>query len=259
MKRMLWYITIIAFSVLLGFILSNMRPRIIPTLLSVDTEYAWIGDGTSLGQIMLYVNDPDHGIAHEDHVIRMLLGDEKRARVLEVSVEDIEIGHQEHYLQETYFRLLITFKLPHLPVDLIFDEGYVHLELFDRSEYGIAVGRITLFSPDPHEEVITWTSLEGFKKENHLRSRLKTIHVAYQGDITLLSRIDVGSQANTSFWIDDDLIVIAIDDAPYLLYAVPIKLMYTDGRTQIVSTFRFMTDYMILKESGPWIHHYELY
>ncbi len=259
MKHALFYISVIVLSILLGFILSRMRPSRIPHLLIVDTEYAWVGDGTSYGQVMFFVNDLDHGIADEDHYMRVLLGDEKREKIIEVSLYRVEVGHVENYLGENYHRILVTFKLPHVSMDMIFDQAYLHLECFDQDEYQLLLGRVSIFTPDVHEHVISWTSLEGFKQAYDLRSRLYEIRVRMDGDIPEIHTIDVGSQGLTSFHREGDWLIITIGRAPYLLYDVPIILSFQDGRRHIIASFRYITDYVILKESGPWIHTYELH
>lgn len=259
MKRILFYLTVVVFSILLGYILSMMRPKMIPKLLSVSTEYAWIADGKSYGTVMVYLNDLDHALTDETRYMRVLLGDEKKDKILEVSLYDFEIGHSESYLSEIYFRMLYTFNLPELSEDIIFDNAYLHLELMHQEPLSIYIGRITLFSAHHHEDLITWTSLEGFKKPNNLRSRLTEIHVTIEGDGSTLASVHVGTQAETTFRIDGDHVMIHIGDAPYLLYDVPLVFTYLDGQRQVIHSFRYITDYMILKESGPWIHIYELH
>lgn len=259
MKRLLFYLSVVSFSILLGFILSMMKPKMIPKLLSVNTEYAWVGDGKSFGSIMLYINDLDHVLADENHYVRILIGDETKDNFLEVSLYDLELGHTEYYLSEVFSRLLYTISLPEISEDIIFDHAYLHLELMQQERLSIYLGRISLFSTHHHEDLITWTSLEGFKKPNDLRSRIAEIHVMIEGDGSTLTSIDIGTQANTTFRVDENMLIISVSDAPYLLYDVPLIFTDLDGRKQVIHSFRYITDYIILKESGPWIHTYELY
>jgi len=64
--------------------------------------------------------------------------------------------------------------------------------------------------------------------------------------------------ADINFSCNNQQLIISIDSAFYLLYDVPIIITCRDGTRQVIDNFRYIIDYVILKESGPMINVYTL-
>lgn len=256
MKRLFFYLSILLCAVLLGFILQSMKPDKVKKIITVDTEYSYLMGHDVLGSMMIYTNNLEHPLLKEENYMRILVKDHGSKSLIELSIYDVQKGHEEHYLKETFYRIIITFKVPELSQNWIFDDAYLICELKNQSEYELRLGRLSFYAPSHDLESLKWNSLEGRKQVGDLRSRLKTITLQIEGDCPSIEMISVGTTANTHFIYENGCLKIDIDHSPYLLYDVPIIIQFEDGSKQTISHFRFMTDYIILKESGPLINVY---
>jgi hypothetical protein len=258
MKRALFYLAVILMSVLLGLLLNNMEPKKVVKLLTVDTEYAYLMEKDAIGTIFFYLNQPQHKITSKEAISRVILHDQKKASLVELNLYMIEKGHEEIYLNESFTKYLLHFVLPRLSEDWVFEDAYVTIELSDQREYSIRLGRFTFFAKSSEEPYLDWTSLEGQKAKNDLRSRLKTIVITYAGSIKDIESIEIGSNVHLTYETLEKTLTIHIPNDSYVLSYVPVIILYTDGSKDTISHFLFFNDYVMLKESGPMINVYAL-
>lgn len=258
MKRIFLYISLLMLSAILGYIIFRMKPDQEKKVLTVDTEYAYVMKDDAIGTFMMYVSDETHDICNENRYMRMILEDKDKETKIELSLLDIEIGHEEYYLKEAYVKVFISFDIPIMTEDIVFDDAYLTLELTDQQNYEVRLGRVTFFKDAHDEQGLNWTSLSGIKQSNDLRSRIYEITVSCDGVTEEIEKIDVGSKHLTTFSFDQQNLIITIEDADYLLYDVPIVITFVNGERQVIANFRYIIDYVILKESGPMINVYTL-
>lgn len=258
MKRIFLYTSALIVSVALGYIILMMKPDLKKQLISVDTEYSYVMDSDMVGTFLCYTSDQKHPITDQANYMRIILYDQNDDTQIELSLNDVAIGHEEYYLKTSYFRLLITFDLPLMNQDFIIDDAYLRIELIDQASYDIRLGRVSFYYDRLGENSLNWTVLEGLKKANDLTSRIYEITVTYEGTTEDIDKIDVGTKGDVTFRFDHQQIIITIETKDYLLYDVPIIISYHDGGRQVIPNFRYMIDYVILKESGPMINVYTL-
>lgn len=258
MKRALFYISIILLALALGYTISEMKPKKINKLLSIDTEYSFLMDEGQLGTILFYVNDEKHAITDMSSYGRIILSDHLSSSKVELTLYDLEIGHNEVYLGESFKRIILTFMVPMLSNDWIFEDCYLTIETTLQESYEIRLGRLSFYQKSSDYPHMNWSSLDGRKPVNRLRSRLGIIEVSFEGVIPEIEDIEIGTKATLTWTIKEHILTITITDIDYLLYEVPIIITYRDGTKQTISHFRFMIDYIMLKESGPLINVYTL-
>jgi hypothetical protein len=258
MKKYLFVAIAIMILFTMGFLVSKMKPEERNLLLTVDTEYSFVMGENSKGTVMYYVTDIEHPLTKISQIMRVILYDQSNDQRLDVNVVDIEIGHEEVYLKERYYRIMITFDIPKLSHDMIFDDAYMTIELMDQLSFSMRLGRLSLYDHSTDEPYLNWTSLSGLKNEGDLRSRIGEIIVSYEGDCPTIDHIDIGTTADLNFTCNNKKLIISIGSAFYLLYDVPIIITYHDGTRQVIDNFRYIIDYVILKESGPMINVYTL-
>ena len=258
MKKYLFVAIAIMILFAMGFLVSTMKPEERNLLLTVDTEYSFVMGENSKGTVMYYVTDHDHPLTKMNQMMRVIIYDQSVDQRLDVNVVDLEIGHEEIYLKDRYYRIMITFDMPKLSHDMIFDDAYMTIELMDQLSFSMRLGRVSLLYKSADEPYLNWTSLSGLKKEGDLRSRLGEINVSYEGDCPVIDHIDIGTTADITFTCSNQQLIISIDSAFYLLYDVPIIITFHDGTRQVIDNFRYIIDYVILKESGPMINVYTL-
>lgn len=258
MKKAIIYLAIIILSTIIGFIISDMKPNRCIQLITVDTEYSFLMEENQTGNILFYTNDHDHDVTDMSQYARIILSDHENYSKIELSLFDVEVGHDEVYLGEIFHRVILTFMLPSLSADWIFEDAHLSIELMNQSEYELRLGRVSLFQKSYDEQKLTWHSIEGHKAMNQTISRLGEITVELDGDHFLIQDVLIGTFENISFRVEHDVLKITINHANYLLYETPIILVFSDGSRQTISHFRFMIDYVILKESGPLMNVYPL-
>ena len=258
MKRILFYLSVILFSVMLGFILERMKPKKVGKLLSIDTEYAYLMEKDAIGMISFYVNQTNHPVVSKDDITRMILRDQRNISLIELQLYMIEKGHEEVYLNEHFAKYALHFMMPSLSEDWVFEDAHLTIELLDQREYTIKLGRLTFFTPSMEESYLDWTSLEGKKAKNDLRSRLHTITITYAGEIKPIEKIMIGTKVDLMHEITLQLLTIHIPNDTFTLYHVPVIICYLDGSKDTLYPFPFFTDYHMLKESGPMINVYQL-
>lgn len=258
MKRLSFYIITVLLAIVLGYFLHNMRPKMIPKVITVDTEYSFLmGDG-EVGTLMFYVNDRNHALTKLSSYERIVIYDDSDHHMMELSLVTLSLGHEEIYLSERYFRVLMTFKLPFSNHDFRFNHAYISIDLIDEVHYDFRLGKV-FFLKTSHDDVLfDYHMLEGRKKDNDYMSRLHHIYVGLtdiKGDI---SSIYVNPSREVTFIIEDQMLIITIPYDHYLLYETPIRIQFVDGTIHHVPNFRYMIDYMILKESGPLLNIYDV-
>lgn len=258
MKRMYLYMLAISLSFCLGFLVIWMKPQRQHMILTVDTEYSFVMEDHHVGSLLFYVSDENHLLTDGKNYMRLILSDETNDQQIDLNIDHVDKGHEEYYLKDRYVRVIILFDLPVMNHDIFFEDACLTIELVDQKAYEWRLGRVSFYQPSTDEKPLDWTVLEGIKKENDLRSRLHTIMVSYQGDFCEIASIDVGTEAKITFEKVEGKLMINIASAPYLLYDVPIVITYVSGERQIIPNLRYITDYVILKESGPLINVYTL-
>ncbi len=258
MKRMSFYVIVLALVLTMGYILHRIRPQTVNKLLSIDTEYSYLMEENREGSFLLFINSKKHELTAIENYARILLKDHGDDSLIELSLFEISLGDQEIYMKESFYRLSITFLVPVLQQDWIFDDAYLVIELKDQKEYELRLGRVSFYHVSHDEAKLSWTSLSGIKRANDLRSRLYLITIDYEGELPLIEKIDVGTRSNVTFYHDYQKLFIELATSDYLLYDVPIVITYQDGSRQTISNFLYVVDYVLLKESGPMINVYTL-
>lgn len=258
MKKALFYLSIILLALLLGYTISEMRPKQVKKIVTIDTEYAFVMEEGQWGTLLYYINDDQHELTKITSYARIILSDHLSSSLVELTLYDLEIGHDEVYLGEYFKRVILTFMMPVLSNDWVFEDAYLEIETTSDQSYQVRLGRLTFYQKSYDEAKFNWISLDGRKKVNDLRSRLGEIEVTFEGEIPSISHIEIGTKAPLTFSIDQHILKISIFEIDYLLYEVPIIITFEDGTKQTISHFRFMIDYMMLKESGPLINVYTL-
>ena len=258
MKRLLFYLVVILLSVCLGLILEKMSPTLQPKLLTVDTEYSFLMDEDQVGTFSLYINDLSHDIVNESMILRIILEDLETKDLIELTLYEIDLGHDEVYLNEVFTRVFLKFIVPNLSEDWVFDDANLRVELNNQSEFSLRLGRVTFLKRGSDEVMIDWSSLDGLKRTNDLRSRLGEIHLSFIGSLKPILSVEIGTHVDVSFQLSEDTLTLYIPTDDYLLYDVPLRLHFNDGTTFSMSNFIYIVDYQILKESGPMINVYQL-
>ena len=258
MKRMSFYLIVLALVLMMGYLLHRMRPQTVNKLLSIDTEYSFLMEDDRQGSFLLFINSEKHELTAIENYARILLKDHANDSLIELSLFQVSLGDQEIYMKESFYRLSIAFLVPTLQQDWIFDDAYLTIELKDQREYEFRLGRVSFYQESHDEVKLSWTGLSGIKKANDLRSRLYRITIDYEGELPFIEMIDVGTCAAVTFYHEHQKLFIDLETSDYLLYDVPIVITYQDGSRQTISNFLYVVDYMLLKESGPMINVYTL-
>lgn len=258
MKRILFYVSVVILAIVMGFILSRIKPKKVVKLVTIDTEYSFLmGDG-ELANVLYYVNDDAHELTDINAFARIVLEDHLSLSKVELTLYDLEVGHEEVYLGETFKRIILTFMVPKLTEDWIFDDAYLKVETKMQESYEMRLGRVSFFQRSFNDLSYNWQSLDGRKHANDLRSRLGEIDIEFENKIPNIKNIEIGTKAPVTHKVSDTKLTISITQIDYLLYEVPVILTFMDGSKLTISHFRYMIDYMMLKESGPLINVYTL-
>ena len=258
MKRILFYISVVILAIVTGYVISRIKPDRVDKLVTIDTEYSFLmGDG-ELANFLYYVNDETHELTDINAFARIILEDHLSLSKVELTLYDLEVGHEEVYLGETFKRIILTLMVPKLTEDWIFDDAYLKVETKMQESYEMRLGRVTFFQKSYDDLSYNWKSLDGRKQINDLRSRLAEIDIEFENAISNIKGIDIGTKAPLTYKISETKLTISITQIDYLLYEVPVVITFMDGSKLTISHFRYMIDYMMLKESGPLINVYTL-
>lgn len=258
MKRLLFYVAMFLLALLVGYIVKEMRPDQVNKLLSIDTEYAFLMEDGQMGTLLYYINDDNHELTHPESYARIVIKDRLNSSLIELTLYDVKLGHEENYLGEHFKRIILTFIVPIFSEDWIFEDAYLCVDTVMQNSYDIRLGRLSFYQKSWDEPKMNWTSLDGRKEVGELKSRLGEIELVFDHEIPEISNIDVGTKASVSHIVQQNKLTITISNNDYLLYEVPIIITFIDGTKQTLSHFRYMIDYFMLKESGPLINVYTL-
>lgn len=256
MRKLLLYLLIVLGALGLGYLARDVKPSYHPTLLSIDTDYIIAYQDESKFDIILFTNDPTHPLFQMDEVLRIIAMDDSSSILFELHLLEIQFGHREVYLHQTWTRIIFSFTIPFFSEDLYLPDFQLRFELFNQQEYLIKMGKMTLLTT---RESLDFDHLSGEKIRGSLQSRLGTIHVGIKNETYQIDSVSLGSLHQINFTHHDDLLSIVIPKEDYLLYNPALLITTEEGKTWIIANFLYVIDHMLLKESGPLINHYALY
>ena len=258
MRTVLYYLLTVLLAITLGYFLMNMRPKSIPKVITVDTEYSFLMGDDERGSFVIYINEKHHDLTKISHYDRLYIYDNHDESKIELSLLTVALGHEEMYLSERFYRIIITFKLPFSNHDFSFKDAYIGIDLNSQAHYDFRLGKVYFMKPSNDSVRCDYETLEGRKKIDALLSRLHYIYLtSFESDHTLLS-IYLNPDREVMFTYEQGLLVMTIPDDLYLLYNTPIRLHFIDGSIYHIPNFNYMMDYIILKESGPLINSYDV-
>ena len=258
MKHFITYFSILLFSILLIIIIVNNEPKISPKLLTVSKYYSYLYHSDQKIVIPIYLNVDHHPLEDKDSYQLTYLSNSDETKKLEMDFYQVDKMGFETYLNEAYQIYHLVFSMPYLSSDYFIEDCYLSIILTNEQVIKVYIGQISLQYLESDSNIMDWTSLSGIKKNNSFLSRLSEIHIDYESILLDIEKVEIGINIEVSFIIENDLLKIMIPEEAYLLDNVPIIITFSNTEKQGIQNFRYITDYHILKESGPLIYAYAI-
>lgn len=254
MKKSLLYLTLGLSLSLLFVIALSMQEKRVGKILTVSTEYLYLYDDEGEMRFMFFINQK-HPITSVDYINNLYLHNEMLTEKIPLNVIEITKSHEERYLNETYMAYEIMTDMPYMGKDYALDDAYLSIHLSNDDVYTLFMGYLSIMTHEESVSHLDWHNLYGLKQEGSSLSRLYHIDIYFNTLNEPIEKIELGSIAAVGLILDERKLRITIEDAPYLLYHAPLKIIYSNGDVQCMEGFTYIKDYEILKESGLIVHH----
>lgn len=259
MKTWMFYVSSMVLIISMGVIIFQDRPMISPQLLSVSHEYALISDQDDHIDVSLYLNVEKHDMIDIDQHISAYLSNPSGTKKMDIFLMDIQEGKKEYYLDVLWTEWIFHYELSIIGYDFMIEDLYLEITLENGDQYEIHLGKLYITDLNHSVDVLDWHRLSASKAKHSLFSRIDQIEIGYHNLQQEIIDISVGTGVSCNFLVHSNHISIIVPFDYYLLNRVPIIITFSDGSIQLISSFTFIIEHQILKESGMLVKTYALY
>lgn len=252
MKAAGLYLLAVLFAGILIYLTLNLRERIIPKAMTVETTYVYLLNEETFS-LNLWVNRLDHVFVMEDGIILSSVENKEQTMKLEIVLLEMVAGRTETYLGETYTCYEMVFEMPRLMTDFIMDDAFLRLITSDQKEHVLEIGSLDLRVVMSSWKMLPFKDLYALKNDNDFHSRIGTIHVVTDFPMVLESASIRANETLDHTEVGND-ITISASSGNRVMNKVPLVILSTDGTTYYIPTFEYVRDYRIFATHGGEIH-----
>ncbi|MDO9629376.1 MAG: hypothetical protein Q7I99_05685 [Acholeplasmataceae bacterium] len=258
MKHFIFYFSVLVLTALMVLVIRNNEIKVSPKMITVAKYYSYLYSEDQMIKIPIYLNVKDHPLSVIESYEQTYIANDLETKKLALELVSIEAFGMESYLNDAYQIYHLTFKMPYLGYDYYIEDCFLTMILGNDQIIKAYIGKMSLVYLEGDSNLLHWTSLSGIKKENSFLSRIYEIHVRFDRKDSNIEQIMIGYDLDVTYKIENSIIIITIPEESYLLDNVFLLITFSNNERQGIMNFRYITDYYILKESGPLIYTYAL-
>ena len=222
-------------------------------LLTINTLNNYLFDKDQSININFYSSNLKFPFENNESYESFIIKDNNSDNKLKLDLNKVTYSHTEEYLGNKYDMYTLMFKIPNLENDINYDNASLLITFFDQKKLELEIGNFNLMYLD-YKTSLDWKSIDSKKIDNNDLSISKII-IELNKEINI-SNIFIGSNMETDFTYNDNVLAINIKEKELYVYNLPVIIKSEEDKYYYLNNHKYVKDYNLLSKTKD-VNKYE--
>lgn len=253
MKKYIPYFLLVV-SLVGAFILIFNNNKVSSTkVITVDTLHSYLYSNDQMIQIPLYVSGNKHTIDNINSYDHTYLTNDEGSKIF-IDLEEITYSHEEKYLNETYLKYILKFKMPNLTEEFKMTSASLNINWINNELSSFKIGNI-YFSYLENTSNVLWTKIDSKSDIDSNLPQMNTIEVELEQNISNIEAVNIASDYSLEYVLDNDKLVITVPNINLNISYIPLWIKY-NNQIMTINNNHFIIEFNLLEKAGKLVNIY---
>lgn len=256
MKKAFPYIIIILSLFALFVLIFTNEEKKSTKIITIDTLHSYLYNNEQLIEIPIYTTN-DKIIKELDAYEQTYLYNNNNKKLI-IDLVDITFSHHEKFIDESYSKYILKFRMPNLTENFSIENAYLKIIFINNDEYSFKIGNIYLNYID-NNAFNGWQSIDSKRNNDSLNSvQMDVIEIEFEEIPNNIKKIQIEPNNTLKYAFNNNKLSITVPNYNMLINNVPLWIELASGEYITFNNHYYIIDYDTLEKAGKLLNLYVL-
>lgn len=222
-------------------------------VITINTLHSYLYNNEQLIQIPIYVAGSNHTIYDLETYEQTYINNDQDIKIF-LDLEEITFSHNEVYLNDTYTKYIIKFKMPNLTEDLTIKNASLNIIWINNEQSSFKIGDLYLkyLNDKTNNSIISLDSKSNIDSKS---PQMDIIEVKLEHLINNDANIYISKDHLLDYHIEQEVLYITVPNLNLCANYLPLWIKY-DDQILSINNYHYIIDYNLLEKAGKLINIY---